>query len=749
MKKTTKRVLSCVMTAVTVLSLSPQSAIAYSGITTYNGKTLTANTYSSYGNPYLYRQGSNLLKEYYIEPDVAYVSVYHGSIVYLYDMERNIRAAAAINNPERYSKYDPVYIADREHLVEVWNGDSNANVAAMYRLEQAYDYFADLGWYGFDGKNSASYFMLDNEIKSFSVAGETGVSYPTNACAHIDDNVMQIGMGDSLKASDPNTMAPLFTDLDIIAHEYAHFVTGHSLGWDSATHMTEMSNEALCLMEAYSDILGELADPSLDWKIGTNVLQKNHKSNNKNYSLRNLMNPNDSYVSNHSKYMTFYNKTKLDTMFLENGTWKFYYGGSIITNAAAKMYNKGISADDLKNIWYLSISRYDKDSNGLALKATFSDCRKAVMSAANDYFYENYSPSVAASKIKIAASCFTENGVYMKGDVNGDDIVDNRDIPALKTAISNRITASSSPRQFFAADFDSNGVINATDTSMLKEYVNKTVYTLKTQTDVHTPGPNYKMPELTYMFPSGRYWNGYDPDKTTNTPCGTDGIHSCNENRFYRTILKGYQYYTDSYSQPASSLAVEGQINEAYSQCAGFARMLQSKFFDTTRFIRLIDSKNYAVRVGDHIRVSYSYRGGPKNYHSIFVTGVSGNTFQYEECDGTNCRISVGSGTITKDSSGNVSGIKLNGSSYQFVFVERPVMVGDVNGDTNIDSNDLTALNQIRQNTASTNGINQSVRFATADMNCDGQVNSTDYNLLKNALNSKGSKYYISYPYVK
>ena len=177
--------------------------------------------------------------------------------------------------------------------------------------------------------------------------------------------------------------------------------------------------------------------------------------------------------------------------------------------------------------------------------------------------------------------------------------------------------------------------------------------------------------------------------------------------------------------------------------------MLQSKFFDTTRYIRLVDSKNYAVRVGDHIRVSYSYRGGPKNYHSIFVTGVSGNTFQYEECDGTNCRISVGSGTITKDSSGNVSGIKLNGSSYQFVFVERPVMVGDVNGDTNIDSNDLTALNQIRQNTASTNGINQSVRFATADMNCDGQVNSKDYDLLKNAINSKGSKYYISYPYVK
>ena len=749
MKKNQKRFLSCLTATIAAFSMVSQSAIAYSGITNYDGYNLYETVYEFESNPYLNKAGSYILREPKFSLDIAYASLYHRSIPYLYDMKRNVRAAQLIPNPYKMSRYDDSYIADKEHLVNLYGTEDNdAYVAAMHRVVQAYDYFAELGWYGFDGKNGASYYMLENEPYTSFVPGE-GIVYPTNACALINDNIMKIGMGDCQDTSTPNTTVPLFSDLDIIAHEYAHFITGHSLGWDCATNTSEMSNEALCLMEAYSDVLGELADPSLDWKIGTDILQKNLRNNSKTYSLRNLLNPNDSYVNNHEKYMTYYNKNKLDQLFTESGSWKYYYGSTIITNAAAKMYQRGISAKDLKNIWYLSISRFDRDANGLALQATFSDCRKAVMSAAYDYLYEIYEPGTAASKVQTIANCFNDNGVYMKGDVNGDDIVDNRDITALTTAINNRITASSAPRQFFAADFTCDGNLNSLDTTKLAYYVRLSVYTAKTQTDVNTSGPNYKMPELTYQFGSGKYWNGYDPDKTTFTPCGTDGIHCCNENRFYRTILSGYRYYTDSYNQPASSLALEGQVNEAYSQCAGFARMLQSKFFGTTRFIRIVDSKNYTPRVGDHLRVSSSYHGGPNVFHSIFVTAVNGNSFQYQECDGTNCQIHSGTASITKNSSGTVTNIKLGSSSYQFVFVERPVMVGDVNGDTNIDSKDLTALNQLRQNSAATYGINQGVSFATADLNCDGKIDSTDYSLLQNAINNKGSKFYISYPYVK
>ena len=110
--------------------------------------------------------------------------------------------------------------------------------------------------------------------------------------------------------------------------------------------------------------------------------------------------------------------------------------------------------------------------------------------------------------------------------------------------------------------------------------------------------------QLMAKFPSGKYWNGGNPDKYTTTPCKhvQAGEKCANPNMF-----------------------------DGCSQCHGFAQKL---FFDAygshandTKMVYDLNS----LKAGDVVR--YYYKTWE---HTIFVTNVSGNTITYAECNGEN-----------------------------------------------------------------------------------------------------------------
>lgn len=187
------------------------------------------------------------------------------------------------------------------------------------------------------------------------------------------------------------------------------------------------------------------------------------------------------------------------------------------------------------------------------------------------------------------------------------------------------------------------------------------------------------------------------------------------------------------------------QDREPYYQCAGFAKKLQSDYFGTSVVTRLTanDISEYHPRIGDHLRVRFSYTGPEEDQeHSVFITAVSGNSFTYADAN------SDGYNVIKYDRSGSVSGsgssltIRLGSSGSSFVFVERPLKFGDLNADGELDSKDLTALNQLQNGTAPTFMVDTLYRNLASDPSGDGIMSSSDISYLRNLISQN---YYIRF----
>lgn len=187
------------------------------------------------------------------------------------------------------------------------------------------------------------------------------------------------------------------------------------------------------------------------------------------------------------------------------------------------------------------------------------------------------------------------------------------------------------------------------------------------------------------------------------------------------------------------------QDQEPYYQCAGFAKKLQSDYFGTSVVTRITayDISEYHPRIGDHLRVRSSYTGPVEDKeHSVFITAVNGNSFTYADAN------SDGYNVIRYDCSGSVSGsgsnltIRLGSVNNSFVFVERPIKLGDVNADGELDSKDLTALNAIQNGTAPTFMVDTMYRTFAADPSGDGIVDSNDISYVRNLI---AHNYYIRF----
>ena len=288
-----------------------------------------------------------------------------------------------------------------------------------------------------------------------------------------------------------------------------------------------------------------------------------------------------------------------------------------------------------------------------------------------------------------------------------------------------------------AALFAFNGVQSLTASA-----ATYTTYTQNTLTSAYHMADFVRHESM--KFPNGRYWNNVNnPDGWTYSQCAHHpAIHdnmSASEFDCCGRVSAGNMYY-GTYRKRINP-GLEGYM----FQCAGYARKLAMDYFETNYFNQIrytqTTSYQYVPRLGDQIRIS--------EQHTVFVTGVQklgdySYRVTYSDCNGVDsnhkCQIqwnktvtlnryTGGYGSSAYDVMGFYSS---TGAACPVTGVTRPLLVGDVNGDSFVDWNDYHDLYYINHY-----GFNQVYSmadywtlFAVCDINRDGRVNDDDANLI-------------------
>ncbi len=227
-------------------------------------------------------------------------------------------------------------------------------------------------------------------------------------------------------------------------------------------------------------------------------------------------------------------------------------------------------------------------------------------------------------------------------------------------------------------------------------------------------------------FPAGKYWNhniGH-ANVCTDTPCKPD------PNKAPLHDACGYVTNGKVVGPGLQKLPADEVANYAW-QCAGFARKLAMDFTGGGRvFVRMGMDKNFRLRVGDQIRIRCYGSDNSYSDHSIFVTEVSGSSFKFADCNWAgDCKIRW-----------DVQGIIHNGSLiienefYPTLYVERPLMAGDVNADCVVDGTDLAIIRKICNGTYKYNSAHKNYVKQAADVNNDGYVTPADIEYIQMGL---------------
>lgn len=188
---------------------------------------------------------------------------------------------------------------------------------------------------------------------------------------------------------------------DVIAHEYVHLMTQQLKDWNRVVRTS--STEAGAIVEAYSDILGELTETNPDWRMGGNLFVNTNQTN----CLRDLKNPRSSKVYNYGSRNYYVNYSDFKranfTQFDNNHA---YEGSTVLSHAAYLMYTAGINKDLLARFWYDSISLFSGDM-------TMPNVRKAVIVAVNKYCDDtNASARGRSALLERVTYGFNQVGLY-------------------------------------------------------------------------------------------------------------------------------------------------------------------------------------------------------------------------------------------------------------------------------------------------------------------------------------------------
>ena len=281
---------------------------------------------------------------------------------YLYNPGRDIRAVSTSSAPNHsitvnYSDVLGAYTGSYDY----WQ----AAQCGLYTVEKAFDFYQNIGY------TRSGIYVAINDHSTYVPNGNGGER--ENCWA--SGNTIMFGLG-SNDPTQPGAVRFLGTATDVATHEFTHIVTQDKVGWGSYSLPTETA----ALMEAYSDIMAELADEKHDWKVGTSVLIQNG-SNGSYYSFRNLANPGQTHnprtpgVTYYSNYNTWKNYCNTHP----NANGNIAGGSTVISHAAYLMHDMGFTDATLAKIWLKSLDKYNSST---VSHATFQDCRSAFYDAA-------------------------------------------------------------------------------------------------------------------------------------------------------------------------------------------------------------------------------------------------------------------------------------------------------------------------------------------------------------------------------
>ena len=207
-----------------------------------------------------------------------------------------------------------------------------------------------------------------------------------------------------------------------------------------------------------------------------------------------------------------------------------------------------------------------------------------------------------------------------------------------------------------------------------------------------------------------------------------------NEFEVDEMLAKGYGNFVNSFRPDPNN---RSNNSKAYYECYGFALKLASEYFGTKSFIRLqgvnFNESTYKPRLGDVLRVGKNGAG----FHSIFVTAINGNKITYVDCNIN------GDNKIKWNQTIDIkNGFSIGKSKYnQIVWVERPMMVGDFNGDTEIDITDVADFTSFISMKDPMKSGNFRYRNAAGNLNKDKSIDLTDLSLLRSYVMKNDGKY--------
>jgi len=356
-----------------------------------------------------------------------------------HDMKRNLYV---INNPSWYAWWEGRYlhtnvVSNTSYTVKSTDSsfsshDDQYAVACLYNVERVYDFFKNnFNFSGYNGKNGTMYIVPTLKEANKNGSNKHGWA---NACS--GGNTLSFGEGDG------SSTTSFASDLDTIAHEFAHSLTGAKVGWGASY------GEAGSLNEAYSDIFGEFCDTTREWQIGTDMYLNNtgkNTSKKKTYYLRDLTKEDFNLYT-----ASYYNDIEP------------HAGSRLISHVAYLMHYYGVADSDAMRIWYTSLDY-------LTSTASFADCRDAVVKAANKVL-SGTKRDAALTKIKTAFNRVRVcKNTEVMGDIDGDKRLTSFDLTMLKQIING--STSYNATQKAQADINCDGKINAEDARQLQDYL--------------------------------------------------------------------------------------------------------------------------------------------------------------------------------------------------------------------------------------------------------------------------------------
>lgn len=271
-----------------------------------------------------------------------------------------------------------IYINDDIQFITAANEDAFAEtpVVLMENLQAVYDFYKTLGRNGFDGHKGKLYVSYNDRISN-DTKGKNAYSSSGNLLSF--GSAMDVGQ------------------IDLIAHEFAHSV-------EYTISSMRYEGESGAIMEAYSDIFGELVegyynDGKMDWV---------HCPSMGNRSLKDPLS-----TENPAKYNGEHwgNTTNLK-LFGEsmNDSGNVHNNSTVISHAAYLMWNGGeagldifkIDVDTLARLWYQSLFLLHED-------ATFNQCANAVIFTAQNLYDDG---ELTQAQLACVRRAFESVGIY-------------------------------------------------------------------------------------------------------------------------------------------------------------------------------------------------------------------------------------------------------------------------------------------------------------------------------------------------